>query len=72
MTAGFVALQMLVMGTTSEVGWLQAALRGVGHVPSWAMVATGITLGAAASWLGWRAGGSGQLRAAGGPAAAAA
>lgn len=70
-TGGFVALQMLVMGTTANVAPLQAALRALGHVPSWAMVATGIALGAAASWLGWRAGSSGQRRASG-PASAAA
>ncbi|QIK96738.1 hypothetical protein G7076_10085 [Sphingomonas sp. HDW15A] len=57
-TAMFVALQMLVMATTGDIGLLQSALRGLGNVPSWAMVASGIAMGAAASWLGWRAGGA--------------
>ena len=71
-TAGFVVLQMVVMATTSDVGWAKSALRGLGHIPSWAMVASGMAMGAAASWLGWRAGGSGRQRMAGGTAALAA
>lgn len=69
-TGGFVALQMLVMGTTSNVGFIKSALVALGSVPSAAMVGTGIALGAAASWLGWRAGGSGRSSSIRRPAAA--
>lgn len=55
-TGGFVALQMLLMGTMNEVEWVKQALRLVGTIPSSAMVAIGMTMGAATSWLGWQAG----------------
>jgi hypothetical protein len=55
-TGGFVALQMVLMGTMNEVGWVKSALLAVGTVPSAAMVLIGILLGAAASLFGWQAG----------------
>jgi hypothetical protein len=55
-TGGFVALQMVMMGTMNEVGWLKTMLVAIGGMPSAAMVATGMAMGAAASWLGWQAG----------------
>ena len=55
-TAGFVGLQMLVMGTMNEMALLKSAMVSLSAVPSAAMVATGMLMGAAASWLGWQAG----------------
>lgn len=55
-TGGFVALQMVMMGTMNELSWVEDALRAVGGVPSATMVGIGMATGAAASWLGWQAG----------------
>lgn len=55
-TAGFVGLQMVVMGGLNGAGWVAEALRTLGGVPSAMMVGTGMAIGAATSWLGWQAG----------------
>lgn len=52
----FIVVQMITMGTTNEVEWLKTALLEIKAMPSWIMVATGFTLGAATSWAGWNAG----------------
>ena len=55
-TAGFVGLQMVTMGLMKDAGWLKSALLALGTVPSGAVVATGVVIGAATSWAGWQAG----------------
>ncbi|WP_265569850.1 hypothetical protein [Sphingomicrobium nitratireducens] len=55
-TGAFVGLQMAVMATTSDVAWIADVLRVVGGIPSVGMVALGVAIGAATSWLGWQAG----------------
>ena len=55
-TAGFVGLQMVAMGLMNDAGWLKSALLALGTVPSGAVVATGVVIGAATSWAGWQAG----------------
>ncbi|MCA1653623.1 MAG: hypothetical protein ABR588_01085 [Sphingomicrobium sp.] len=55
-TAGFVALQMVTMGTMGGSAWLGSLLRLLGTLPSATLVAAGFAVGALTSWTGWNAG----------------
>lgn len=55
-TAGFVAAQMVVMATSDRIEALGGIVRWMGAMPSAGLVAIGVAVGAATSWLGWQAG----------------
>jgi hypothetical protein len=52
----FIALQMVVMGTTSGNPAIEQVMVWINAVPSAAMVLLGMAIGAASAWLGWEAG----------------
>jgi hypothetical protein len=53
---GFIVAQMVTMGLLTGSTILRPVLLAIGHVPSAAMVMTGMAIGAATSWAGWEAG----------------
>jgi hypothetical protein len=55
-TAGFVVVEMLVMGLAGKVRALWLFDAAIGHMPSTTIVLTGLAIGATTSWLGWQAG----------------
>ena len=56
--AGFVAAQMVVMGALYFSGWkaLDPLIAAVAALPVTGVVAVGLAIGGATSWLGWQAG----------------
>lgn len=54
--AAFIVAQMLTMGLMSRNPVLESLLSIIGGMPSGTVVLIGITIGAATSWAGWRAG----------------
>jgi hypothetical protein len=52
----FIVAQMLTMGMMHDNALLARLLVAIGHVPSAAVVLSGMALGAATSWAGWQAG----------------
>jgi hypothetical protein len=54
--AGFIVAQMLTMWLSFGNAALNSILTVIGSVPSAAVVATGMAIGAATSWAGWQAG----------------
>jgi hypothetical protein len=52
----FIVAQMLTMGLMQGNATLNAMLVVIGNAPSAAVVGTGMLIGAATSWAGWRAG----------------
>jgi hypothetical protein len=53
---GLIVAQMLGMGLLSQSDVLKPVLVAIGQAPSAALVLTGMAIGAATSWAGWRAG----------------
>ena len=54
--ACFIVAQMLTMSLMIDMPVLKTMLAWLGHLPSAALVLTGMAIGAATSWAGWRAG----------------
>ncbi|MFL6861938.1 MAG: hypothetical protein ACJ8DZ_02950 [Allosphingosinicella sp.] len=55
-TAGLILVEMIVMAFASDFGVLKQFDGFIGHLPGGTMVVTGFAIGAATSWLGWKAG----------------
>ena len=55
-TAGFIAVEMLAMGTANAVPALRQMDAFIGRVPDATIVLTGFAIGALTSWAGWNAG----------------
>jgi hypothetical protein len=53
---GFIAVEMAAMGLAGDSAILKALLVAIGNLPSASVWATGFTIGAVASWAGWKAG----------------
>jgi hypothetical protein len=54
--AFFIVAQMVTMGLLGDLPILGASLLFIGHLPSAAVVAFGMAVGALTSWAGWKAG----------------
>jgi hypothetical protein len=54
--AGFIAAEMAAMAWLGDLAAVRRALTAIAGLPSAAMVATGMAIGAATSWAGWEAG----------------
>ena len=55
-TAGFIVVEIIAMAFASDVRVLKQFDSFIGHLPDATIVLTGFAIGAATSWLGWKAG----------------
>lgn len=55
-TAGFIVVEMIAMGFSSNVAALRQFDSFIGHLPHATIVLTGLAIGALTSWAGWNAG----------------
>jgi hypothetical protein len=55
-TAGFIVVEMIVMGFASDFAAPKQLDTFIGHLPEAMIVLTGFAIGAATSWAGWNAG----------------